>query len=35
MCCENRHLCARAVVGKALQALSGGRGVILMLATLQ
>jgi hypothetical protein len=35
MRCADRHLCAGAVVGKALQALAGGRGVILMLATLQ
>jgi hypothetical protein len=35
MRCSDRHLCAGAVVGKALQALASGRGVILMLATLQ
>jgi hypothetical protein len=35
MRCADRHLCAGAVVGKALQTLAGGRGVILMLATLQ
>ncbi|HPS78068.1 MAG TPA: hypothetical protein PLS53_07940, partial [Thermoanaerobaculaceae bacterium] len=35
MRCADRHLCAGAVIGKALQPFTGEAGVIRMLATLQ